>query len=615
MCWAKQKRSPVCNTLLSIYKDILRRYWQYDDFRPLQAEIIDSVSNGNDTLALMPTGGGKSICFQVPAMAMRDPCDPTQEGLCLVITPLIALMKDQVTNLRERGIRSYAIYTGLSKQEISIILDNCQFGGYKFLYVSPERLESASFRKRLTELPICMIAVDEAHCISQWGYDFRPPYLRIAAIREVLQDRLRRYKQDGRIPVLALTATATPEVVEDIQDKLAFAKPNVFRKSFRRDNLSYVVRYCDENRYEGNAWHAKLAEALHILSRVPGSSIIYVRNRQKTKEVSDWLNAQNLSADYYHAGLTNADKDFKQQAWRSGKTRVMVATNAFGMGIDKADVRTVLHLDLPDSLEAYFQEAGRAGRDEKEAYAVLLYNKEDRTKAHKRVPDNYPDREFILRIYDIVGNYLGVGIASGLDHTFAFPFEQFCADMRLPLLPTYAALQILSQAGFITYQDEHETQPRVQILLTREELYSEHMSPADECVLNTLMRTYPGIFTEPAYIYDENMAKELEMDKRALNEQLVKLAQRGIITYIPRRKTPSVTYTQERLQTEYIRLPKSCLEDRKAQYEKQLTTMIEYAEQNRFCRSQILLSYFGETDSEPCGKCDVCRNRMKNNPE
>jgi len=593
------------------YRDILRRYWQYDNFRPLQAEIIESVGSGQDTLALLPTGGGKSICFQVPAMAMKDPCDETMEGLCLVITPLIALMKDQVSNLRDRGIRGYAIYSGMSQSEINVILDNCQFGGYKFLYVSPERLESEYFRKRLTELPVCMIAVDEAHCISQWGYDFRPPYLHIADIREVLQDRLRRYRQDARIPVLALTATATPEVVEDIQDKLKFPRPNVFRASFRRDNLSYVVRYCDETQANGNAWHAKLQQTLHILQRVPGSSIVYVRNRQKTREVADWLVAQGISAEAYHAGISNQDKDNRQQAWRSDRLRVMVATNAFGMGIDKPDVRTVIHLDLPDSLEAYFQEAGRAGRDGQPAYTILLYNKEDKVKAAKRVRDNYPDRDFILRVYDALGNFLQVGLASGLDHTFAFPLEQFCTEKHLPVLPAFSALQILTQAGYITYIDEHETQPRVQITVTREELYSEQMSETGERIINALMRQYTGIFTEPAYIYDDRLAEQMEMDKRELNHQLILLAQQGIISYIPRRKTPYIYYAQERLQLEYVRLPKRCVEDRKEQFEKQLTAMVEYAEQNQFCRSQVLLAYFGETDSPTCGQCDVCRTMAK----
>lgn len=595
---------------MSSFRDILRQYWQYDDFRPLQAEIIESVAAGHDTLALMPTGGGKSLCFQVPTMAMRDPCDPTQEGLCLVITPLIALMKDQIAHLRELGIRGYAIYSGMSRQEIITILDNCQFGGYKFLYVSPERLESEFFRKRLTDLPVCMIAVDEAHCISQWGYDFRPPYLRIAAIRNVLQERLRRYRQDGRIPMLALTATATPDVVQDIQNKLAFQEPNVFRKSFRRPNLKYVVR-------EAAGTTDKLEQTLNILSKVPGSSIVYVRSRAKTKEVAEWLSAHNITSDYYHAGLDNADKDRKQQAWQDGQTRVMVATNAFGMGIDKPDVRTVIHLDLPDSIEAYFQEAGRAGRDEQRAYAVLLYAQDDHAKMLQRIHNQYPERDFILRVYDILGNWLQVGLGSGLDHTFPFPFEQFCQDNHLPLLPTFSALQILTQAGYITYIDEHETQPRVQILPTRDELYNTHLSPEHERILNALMRQYPGIFTEPAYIYEDHLVSllysspklgevatrpvesapsTLTNSKDLLNHQLILLAQQGLIRYIPRRKTPYIHYAQERLPVAYLRIPESCYEQRLAQYEQRINAMLTYATlaPDSLTPEQFLLNYFGE---------------------
>ena len=578
------------------FRNILRRYWHYDDFRPLQAEIIESVAAGRDTLALMPTGGGKSLCFQVPTMAMTDPCDSTMEGLCLVITPLIALMKDQVAHLRELGIRAYAIYSGMSHQEIVTILDNCQFGGYKFLYVSPERLESEFFRHRLTELPVCLIAVDEAHCISQWGYDFRPPYLRIAAIRNVLQERLRRYRQDIRIPVLALTATATPDVVKDIQDKLEFAEPNVFRKSFRRENLSYVVR-------EAAGMQNKLEQTLHILEKVPGSSIIYVRSRSKTKEVAEWLTANKVSADYYHAGIANADKDMKQQAWSTGTKRVIVATNAFGMGIDKPDVRTVIHLDLPDSLEAYFQEAGRAGRDGKKAYAVLLYAKDDHAKMLQRVHNQFPERDFIFRVYDILGNWLQVGLGSGLDHTFPFPFEQFCAENKLALLPTFSAIQILQQAGYITYIDEQETQPRVQILPTRDELYNEHLSPDSERLLNALMRNYPGIFTEAAYIYENRLSAALEWDKNALSDRLISLAQQGIIRYIPRRKTPYIYWTQERLPLQYVRIPKSCYEERLQRYEQQIQAMLDYAttgidnstgNSEKQTPENFLLHYFGE---------------------
>ena len=531
----------------------------------------------------MPTGGGKSLCFQVPTMA--------KEGLCLVITPLIALMKDQVENLRQHDIFAEAIYTGLTQDDIAITLDKCRYGNRKFLYVSPERLEARDFIKQLTTLPVCLIAVDEAHCISQWGYDFRPAYLRIAQIRKALPD----------VPVLALTATATPEVVCDIQDKLLFKHKNVLKKSFARDNLCYVVRTTDD----------KFGQLLHILHSVPGSSIIYVRSRKKTTEVADLLVKEGITATHYHAGLSNSDKDGKQKSWKSGETRVMVATNAFGMGIDKPDVRTVIHLDLPDSLEAYFQEAGRAGRDGKTAYAVLLYNNDDKIKLKKRVQDNYPDRDFVKRVYEAAGNWLEVGIGSGLDHTFVFPFEKFCADKHLPLLPTMSALQLLSQAGYLNYIEETETNPRVKMQVTREELYSAQLTPRQERIVSLLLRTYTGIFADPVYINDNILSERLGIDNKLLNTELVNLAREHLLTYIPRRKTPYLHYPLERQELRYVKLPKSVFEDRQEQYIKRITAMQEYASQTQFCRSQLLLAYFGETESEPCGKCDVCREKNK----
>ncbi len=566
----------------------MREYWGYEDFRPLQADIIESVGQGRDTLALMPTGGGKSLCFQVPTMAM--------EGLCLVITPLIALMKDQVENLRAREIKAEAIYTGLTYREIQIKLDNCQFGNYKFLYVSPERLESEAFRKRLAELPICLIAVDEAHCISQWGYDFRPAYLRIAQIRNPRPN----------VPILALTATATPEVVKDIQEKLEFTEENVFQKSFRRENLSYVVRHTDD----------KLGQMLHILQSVRGSAIVYVRNRQHTKEVADYINEQfgKETATYYHAGLSHAEKTKRQEAWKQGEKRIIVCTNAFGMGIDKPDVRVVIHLDLPDSLEAYFQEAGRAGRDGKEAFAVLLYNPQDKTKAKKRVHDNYPEKEFIKRVYEAVGDWYEVGIGSGLGHTFAFPFEQFCTEKKLPFLQTYSALQLLSQAGYLAYTEETETNPRILFCCTREELYGVALSEQQDRITSYLLRTYTGIFTEPAYIHDDVIAARLNISVEILHHELIEMARQQIIQYIPRRKTPYITFIQEREVIERMRLPQSVLEDRQAIYVRRIQAMVEYAEQMQFCRSQVLLAYFGENYSGPCGTCDVCRrNKIENN--
>lgn len=575
-------------------QEVLLKYWHYDNFRPLQAEIIQSVLDGHDTLALMPTGGGKSLCFQVPTMVL--------DGLCLVVTPLIALMKDQVENLYRRDIRAAAIYTGMTAEQQKIALDNCQFGPYHFLYVSPERLESEAFRERLSRLPICLIAVDEAHCISQWGYDFRPSYLRIAEVR----DLIRPFQEGRRVPVLALTATATPEVVDDIQDKLAFPEHHVLKKSFARKNLSYVVRHTNK----------KADEIVHILTKVPGSAIVYVRNRQRTKELAEYLIEQGLSADYYHAGLSPAERTTKQNAWKSDNVRIMVCTNAFGMGIDKPDVRMVIHHDLPDTIEAYFQEAGRAGRDEKPAFAVLLYDVSDKTKARKRIGDNYPPKEFVKDVYQKTCDFLSVGAGSGRGHTFFLNMNDLCRVMHLPVLPAYSALGLLSQAGYIDFQPEQEIQPRVQIRVPMREMGDFALSPAQEQLLEWLMRHYPGIFTDLQYIHGlGKIGKSIaamagkegaDMDYHTL---LVSLAQRHIITYIPREVANTLTFTRDR-QTD-IHLPVSVYEDRQARYAERLKAMVEYAENQQFCRSQVLLAYFGETDAAPCGTCDICRARMK----
>lgn len=575
-------------------QEVLLKYWHYDNFRPLQAEIIQSVLDGHDTLALMPTGGGKSLCFQVPTMVL--------DGLCLVVTPLIALMKDQVENLYRRDIRAAAIYTGMTAEQQKIALDNCQFGPYHFLYVSPERLESEAFRERLSRLPICLIAVDEAHCISQWGYDFRPSYLRIAEVRDII----RSFQEGRRVPVLALTATATPEVVEDIQDKLAFPEHHVLKKSFARKNLSYVVRHTNK----------KADEIVHILTKVPGSAIVYVRNRQRTKELAEYLIEQGLSADYYHAGLSPAERTTKQNAWKSDNVRIMVCTNAFGMGIDKPDVRMVIHHDLPDTIEAYFQEAGRAGRDEKPAFAVLLYDVSDKTKARKRIGDNYPPKEFVKDVYQKTCDFLSVGAGSGRGHTFFLNMNDLCRVMHLPVLPAYSALGLLSQAGYIDFQPEQEIQPRVQIRVPMREMGDFALSPAQEQLLEWLMRHYPGIFTDLQYIHGlGKIGKSIaamagkegaDMDYHTL---LVSLAQRHIITYIPREVANTLTFTRDR-QTD-IHLPVSVYEDRQARYAERLKAMVEYAENQQFCRSQVLLAYFGETDAATCGTCDICRARMK----
>lgn len=580
-------------------REILQKYWHYDDFRPLQAEIIDSVLAGRDTLALMPTGGGKSLCFQVPTMVMcaenTQRCSVYGEegqGLCLVITPLIALMKDQVENLYQRGIQAAAVYTGMAHEEQRIALDNCLFGPYHFLYVSPERLESEEFRSRLKDLPICLIAIDEAHCISQWGYDFRPSYLRIADIRQLFP----------QVPVLALTATATPDVVDDIQERLGFRKKNVFKKSFHRDNLQYVVRYTEK----------KDEQILHILSRVPGSSIIYVRNRKRAQEVAAWLIEQGMAADFYHAGLTTHERTQKQKAWKNynGKEgiRIMVCTNAFGMGIDKPDVRLVIHHDLPDTLEAYYQEAGRAGRDGKTAFAVLLYNPTDKTKARKRIGDNFPPKDFIETVYHKTCDFLQIALGCGAGRTYALHIDRLCQVMHLPVLQTYSALHLLSQAGYINFEEAREISTRVLIRQSPAELAHYTLNHEQVHLLDFLMRKYTGIFTDFQYI-DETTLSVSYGGEKAFHELLVSLAQRGIITYLPHTVACGFTPLRDREAETYLS-PK-VYDERQNRYSTRLKAMVEYAEQRQFCREQLLLGYFGENDAPACGHCDVCRTMSK----
>ena len=589
--------------------EALKTYFGYDDFRPLQKEIVQSVLDGRDTLALMPTGGGKSLCFQVPTMVMN--------GLCLVITPLIALMKDQVENLRKRDIRAAAIYTGMSYEQQKTALDNCMWGPYHFLYVSPERLESEEFRERLARLPICLIAVDEAHCISQWGYDFRPSYLKIAEIREVIRRKAKgdRAPHDTsvvgdpaeairrEVPILALTATATPEVVDDIQERLAFREKNVLRKSFLRANLSYVVRQTNK----------KADEIVHILSKVPGSAIVYVRNRQRAQELAAYLQEKNISADFYHAGLNSKERSAKQEAWKIGEKamrregekqgiRVIVATNAFGMGIDKPDVRVVIHYDLPDTIEAYFQEAGRAGRDEQKAFAVLLYDpSQDKAKARKRVADNYPDEEFLHTVYHKTCNYLGVGADSGLGATFFLNVYDLCQKMHLPILTTYSALHLLSQMGYFSFDEDQEIQPRVMIRVQRRELDNYNLTEAQMTLLESLMREYTGIFTDLQYVRN--------IDDHT-HKLLVSLAEKRIISYVSRTVANVLRLTVNR-QAE-IHVPEHFYSQRKEHYANKLKAMVEYADNQHYCRSQLLLSYFGEHDATTCGTCDVCREQKKN---
>jgi len=571
---------------MDIYGHILEKYWGYSEFLPLQYEIIKSIGDGKDTLGLMPTGGGKSITFQVPAMA--------KEGICLVITPLIALMKDQVEKLSQRGIRAIAVHSGLSRDEIDVALDNAIYGNYKFLYLSPERLGTEIFRVRIEKMNVNLIAVDEAHCISQWGYDFRPSYLRIIELRNYLPG----------IPVIALTATATPEVCDDIQNKLNFRPKNLLRMTFERKNLIYTVREAED----------KPKYILRLVKKMQGSGIIYTRNRKKTKELSEYLIKNSVNCDFYHAGLTHPVRNRKQEEWMKGKTRIIIATNAFGMGIDKPGVRFVIHFDPPDSLEEYFQEAGRAGRDNNLSHAILLYNAGDRISFQRRISVNFPEPDVIRQIYRALGNFFQIPVGSAKDQVFDFNIAEFASRYKLSILTIFSSLKLLQLEGYLEVTEEIFNPSRIKFLTTRDELYRFQVENTDyDAFIKLLMRTYTGVFTEFVTIYEDSLAMKAHVKTEIIIDYLKKLNSSRIIKYIPQKKTPVIIFTEERLDIKDLRISKENYKDRKDRYTKRINEVIRYSTDDNHCRSQILLEYFGEKNAPRCGQCDFCMRNEENN--
>ena len=580
-------------TSVADYQLILKRYWGYDDFRGIQRDIIESIGAGHDTLGLMPTGGGKSITFQVPALA--------QKGVCVVITPLIALMKDQVHHLRQLGIQAAAIYSGMMHEQVLRTLENCILGSTKILYVSPERLSSSLFQTKLRHMQVSFITVDEAHCISQWGYDFRPSYLEIANIREICPDA----------PVLALTATATPKVVEDIQDKLSKEPVNsgesgktrfhVFSMSFERKNLAYLVHYAADKHFE----------LIRLLQESGGSAIVYVRSRRHAREIAEHLTEAGLSATFYHAGLDHADKDRRQRDWQHDAVRIMVATNAFGMGIDKPDVRVVIHYDCPDSLVAYFQEAGRAGRDGQPARAILLYNGNDNGKLTKRIDDTFPPRDYIKEVYEHLAYYYQIATGDGYGVSHEFNIEEFCQCFRHFPIRVHSALQILQRAGYIDYDEEADNQARVRFLVGRDDLYRlEQVTPDEDRVIISLLRNYGGLFADYGYIDEGLVAQQAGLSQPQTYDILKALSQRHLISFIPRKQVPYIRYLQRREDQEHIQLSREIFEDRQEQYRLRIEAMLRYAQTSDRCRSRMLLEYFGEKTSKDCGQCDVCLSKQ-----
>jgi ATP-dependent DNA helicase RecQ len=563
---------------------ILLKYWGFNSFRPAQEEIIRSVLDQRDTLALLPTGGGKSICFQVPVMA--------REGMGLVITPLIALMKDQVENLKEKGIKAAAIYSGMHPTEIEVALNNAVHKQLKFLYISPERLESDQMQMSLRKMPVNMLVVDEAHCISQWGYDFRPSYLKIADIRSILPG----------IPVIALTATATPSVVDDIQDKLLFDQKNLFQQSFERKNLTYVVLHEED----------KLNRLLRITRNIPGTGIVYMRNRRKTVEIANFLKANKVSADYYHAGLSPLERSKKQDAWKQGKIRVMVSTNAFGMGIDKPDVRFVAHLDIPDSIEAYFQEAGRGGRDGKRSYAVLMYHESDIPEVKQFLELQYPPIDTIRQVYHALGNYFKLAIGSGRDVSFGFSIHEFANAYNLPVAVATGALKLLEKDGYLRMQDIADNDSLLFMRTSKEDLYKFQVQNARyDKFIKTILRSYSGLFTEFVKINEQELARRLETTPDKVEATLGYLEKMELIIYKKRTGKPLLTFLTERMDGKQIHISDETYKHRKARAQERLEAVFDYITTTTRCRSIQLLAYFGEKQSHRCGKCDVCIERNK----
>lgn len=571
---------------MSVYRQILSRYWGYPAFREMQEEIVEAVGAGKDVLGLLPTGGGKSITFQVPALA--------KDGICLVVTPLIALMRDQVDNLNQRGIKALAIYSGMTSNEIRIAYDNACYGNYKFLYLSPERLGTESFLERLPLMKVTILAIDEAHCISQWGYDFRPSYLKIAEVRKHLPE----------VPVLALTATATPKVVQDIMDKLEFRKKLVYSKSFERKNLVYVVRQVED----------KLKHLLLIVQKIPGTGVVYVRNRKATRDVADFLRAQGISADHYHAGLSAETRDKKQSDWKQDRTRIIVSTNAFGMGIDKPEVRFVVHLDLPDSLEAYFQEAGRGGRDGKRAFAVLLYNPADDRTMKTRFTKSFPPREFVKQVYNDLCNYLQIALGEGKEIAYEFNLLDFTRIFKLDQISTFSALKILEQEAYLQLTDEIDNPSKLIFLVDRDELYKFQVAnEMYDILIKLILRSYTGLFNDYVKIDEKYLSGKLGITRDQLYEMLTFLDKRHIIDYIPAKSTPFIVMRTERLATHSLIITKENYELKKKNYSDKLNAALHYANTRQKCRSQLLLEYFGDTRAKRCGFCDYCQRRNELN--